>query len=288
MTKFDHKRRDLKVTDAHVHFWDTDALMYPWLDEVPILKKPFGLQRYQSATQGRANVEKLVFVQCECLPQQYLEEVAYVTALAGEYAAIQGIVAYFPLEDDNASTQLEGLAKNKLIKGIRRLEEDESLYQRPAFLKNLPLLLEHGLSFDICVKSWQLPAAVQLVQQQPEISYMLDHLGKPDIWHQEFKAWSAAIKTLAQNPNVYCKISGMFTEANPESWKLEDLQPYFMEVYAQFGADRMVFGSDWPVLTLVDSYSRWLDTFLELSKDLSEKELHSILSENANRFYKLS
>jgi L-fuconolactonase len=287
MTNLNHEIPNLNITDAHVHFWDTDALTYPWLDDVPFLKKTFDMPAYRSATETVANINKVVFVQCECLPQQYLAEVECVTSLANKYQNIQGIVAYFPIEKDHAQQQLENLAKNKLIKGIRRLEEDDSLYRNPAFIKNLSFLKAHGLSFDICVKSHQLPAAVHMVQQQPDIPYMLDHLGKPDIRHQEFNEWSAAIKSLAKNSNVYCKISGLLTEADPEAWQLEDLKPYFMEVCEQFGADRMVFGSDWPVVTMVDSYSCWFDTFLELSKDFSAIELQKVLSENANRFYKL-
>ncbi|RYF86757.1 MAG: amidohydrolase, partial [Chitinophagaceae bacterium] len=234
-----------------------------------------------------ANINKIVFVQCECLPEQYLTEVEYVTSLANKYQNIQGIVTYFPIEKYDARQQLKNLSENKLIKGIRRLEEDDSLYRNPAFIKNLSFLKVHGLSFDICVKSYQLPSAVHMVRQQPDIAYMLDHLGKPDIRQKEFAEWSAAIKSLAQNSNVYCKLSGLLTEADPEAWQLEDLKPYFTEVCEQFGADRIVFGSDWPVVTIVDSYSRWFDTFMELSKEFSTIELQKVLSENANRFYKL-
>lgn len=282
-----HKHINLSITDAHVHFFDTDKLAYPWLNEVPAIKRTFDSSHYQYATETLP-IEQIVFVQCECLPEQYLNEISYVSQLAEKDNRIRGIVPYFPLEKDDAEEQLKNLIQNKLIKGIRRLEENESLYTNPTFIRNLSLLQHNNLSFDICLKSDQLSAAIFMVEQQPEISYMLDHLGKPDIRNTEFKKWSAAIKTLAKNPNVYCKISGMLNEANHEHWKIEDLKPYFEHVAEQFGTDRMVFGSDWPVVTLVDTYHNWLSIFLELTKDYSEGDVKKILSENANRFYRLT
>lgn len=257
------------------------------MNEVPAIKRTFDSSHYQYATETLP-IEQIVFVQCECLPEQYLNEISYVSQLAEKDNRIRGIVPYFPLEKDDAEERLKNLIQNKLIKGIRRLEENESLYTNPIFIRNLSLLQQNNLSFDICLKSDQLSAANFMVEQQPEISYMLDHLGKPDIRNTEFKKWSAAIKTLAKNPNVYCKISGMLNEANHEHWKIEDLKPYFEYVAEQFGTDRMVFGSDWPVVTLVDTYHNWLSIFLELTKDYSEGDVKKILSENANRFYRLT
>lgn len=287
MEHLTNKPMNLSITDAHVHFFDTKKLEYPWLDEVPAIKKIFDTTHYQYATESLP-IEKIVFMQCECLQEQYLQEISYVSNLAEKDKRIQAIVAYFPLEKNDAPEQLENLIGNKLVKGIRRLEEDTSLYKNPDFIRNMSLLLRNNLSFDICLKSHQLSAAIHLVEQQPEISYMLDHLGKPDIRNKEFKKWAAAIKTLAKNPNVYCKISGMLNEAHPDQWKVENLKPYFEYVSEQFGVERMVFGSDWPVVTLVDSYQRWLDVFFELTKDYSPIELEKILSENANRFYRLT
>jgi L-fuconolactonase len=287
MNSLPFKHLDLGITDAHVHFFDTEKMSYPWLDEVPAIKKTFDIEHYQAATKTLP-IEKIVFVQCECLPAQYLDEVEHVTNLAQLDQRIQGIVAYFPLESNDAAAQLKNLITNKLVKGIRRLEENPSLYHHPTFVSNLSLLQQNNLSFDICLRSHQLDAAIYLVNQQPDLSYMLDHLGKPDINHKEFKNWSAAIKTLAENPNVYCKISGMFNEANHDHWTIADLKPYFEHVLDCFGTDRMVFGSDWPVLTLVDSYQRWLNVFFELSKDLAQHDIEKILSTNANRFYRLT
>lgn len=287
MDNHSNKRMNLSITDAHVHFFDTDILEYPWLNEVPAIKRTFDSTHYHYATETLP-IEQIVFVQCECLPEQYSKEISYVSNLAKKDKRIQGIVPYFPLEKANAEEEITHLIQNKLIKGIRRLEEDESLYRNPAFIRNLSFLRQNDLSFDICLKSHQLPAAIHMVEQQPEILYMLDHLGKPDIRNMEFKKWSAAINTLAKNPNVYCKISGMLNEANHDTWRIEDLKPYFEHVAEQFGADRMVFGSDWPVVTLVDSYDSWLSTFFELTKNCSEGELKKILSENANRFYRLT
>lgn len=286
MERLKSERHNFNITDAHLHFFDKDALNYPWLQEVPLLNKNFNINDFQIDT-DEISITRIVFVQCECAPEQYLEEVNYVTKLANADNRIQAIIAYFPLDKVTADKEITHLLANKLVKGVRRLEENPSLYRNPAFLKNLDLLKENELSFDICVKSEQLSSVVHLVERQPEISYMLDHLGKPDIKNREFKQWATSINQLATNPNVYCKISGMLNEADHANWKVEDLKPYFDKAIEKFGPVRLVFGSDWPVLTLVDTYSKWIDTFMELTKDLPENSIKMILSENANRFYKL-
>ena len=278
----------LSITDAHVHYFNTGIMDYPWLEQVPAINRNFETQEYKDATKD-IMVDKIVFVQCECLPEQYRAEINYVGNLSKFDSRIQGIVAYFPLEKANAENDLKRLIQeNRLIKGIRRLEEKLSLYKDDKFIQNLGLLQQYGLSFDICVKSNQIDSAVHLVSKQPEISYMLNHLGKPDIKNYEYKDWSKAIKKLAANPNVYCKISGMFNEADWKNWKTEDLKPYYDLVKEEFGVDRLVFGGDWPVVTLVDSYSRWMEAFLDLTKDLSHETLKKIVADNANHFYKLN
>lgn len=277
----------MRITDTHLHIWNTARLHYPWLDEVPSIRKNYEIQDY-GADAGQ-QVAQMIFVQCECLPDQYKKEIGYVSAAAESDPRIAGIVSWFPLHKPGIDAELEELVKNPLIRGIRRLEESPvSLYSNPVFTDNLSLLKRHRLSFDICLKAWQLPEAVKMVDRQPDIAYMLDHCGKPDIKNGELVLWKENIRLLADNPRVYCKISGLVTEADWNSWTPDDLKPYFDFVTEQFGADRIVFGSDWPVVNLASGFRGWLDTFLELCRDFSEGELAKVLYENAQRFYRIT
>ncbi|SFC66371.1 L-fuconolactonase [Parapedobacter composti] len=277
----------IRFTDSHVHFWDLALMHYPWLADVPAINRSFGLAEYRRATAG-IPIEKLIFVQCECLPHQYGTEVDYVCELGALDPRIVGIVAYFPLEEADAEARLQELSSSRLVKGIRRLEEEpDSLYDNPTFIRNLALLNTYNFSFDLCVKAHQLPAAVRLVQRQPGNRYVLDHFGKPAIRAGSFPSWKSHIVELAKNPSVYCKLSGLVTEADWNRWTLADLQPYVETVLEHFGAQRVLFGGDWPVVTLAASYRQWLETALRLCEQLTPEERHQVFYQNALTFYQI-
>ncbi len=287
MTTIHTNYNNIKVTDAHVHFWDIAGLEYPWLDDVQPINRTFGLADYRQATTGLP-IERMIFVQCECLPEQYRQEVTYVSRLAKQDNRICGIVPYFPLEAADAGIGLQSLLSNPLVKGIRRLQEETtSLYDNPAFVAALDLLRRHDLSFDLCVKAHQLPAAVRLVEQQPGNRYMLDHFGKPDINGGDFANWKSRIMTLASNPNVHCKLSGLVTEADWKRWSIGDLQPYVETVLECFGTNRIVFGGDWPVVTLAATYGHWFETAMLLCDRLTAAEKYRIFYRNALDFYRI-
>jgi L-fuconolactonase len=149
------------------------------------------------------------------------------------------------------------------------------------------MLAEYGLSFDICIKHWQLPASVELVKQCPNVSFILDHIGKPNIGSGELEPWRSNIFKLAELPNVICKVSGMANEASA-SWTLEDLRPYFDTVYEAFGEDRVAFGGDWPVCTLATTYAQWVKTVETLTASLSEAAQRKLWNTNAKRFYRIA
>lgn len=287
MTTLNTNYSGLRITDAHVHFWDLSKMNYPWLDEVPAIKKSFGLTEYQEAIQG-IFVSNLIFLQCECLPNEYKTEVDYVAQLAAEDPRIRGIVAYFPLEAAGAAEKLQALTTTRLVKGIRRLEEEPAtLYGNPLFIANMKLLFQHNLSFDLGVKAHQLPAALELVHAAPDVRYMLDHFGKPAIRTKAFTQWQHHMKELAENPHVSCKLSGLVTEADWQQWTITDLQPYVDVAMEYFGPNRMVFGGDWPVVTLASTYIHWFDTALQLCRTLSPDELNRVFYQNALDFYQI-
>lgn len=278
------------IIDTHLHLWNPHYLCYPWLDEIPLLNKLYSLDDYENSTKGIV-VEKMVFVQCECLFSQCELEAEWVTQLAGKDDRIQGIIPWAPLENGaGAKDILERFSENKLIKGIRRIiqfEPDDEFCLKPDFVKGVQLLTNYNMSFDICISHVQLKNTIKLVMQCPQVHFILDHIGKPDIKNQLFEPWKKEIKELAALENVYCKMSGLVTEANHGSWKKEDLKPYIDHVVECFGTDKIIFGGDWPVAIQATDYRRWIETLDWALSGLSENELQKIYNYNAIRFYKL-
>lgn len=278
------------IVDTHVHLWHPDQLRYPWLAEVPALNRPYLLKDYTAAS-ADLDIRSMVFVQCDTHPDDGLKETAWVTSLATTVEPrIQGIVAWAPLEEgENVAPFIEKLAENPLVKGIRRLiqSEDVDFCIQPDFVKGVQTLSRFGLSFDICIFHPQLANAIRLVQQCPQVQFILDHIGKPDIKNQLFDPWKSEIQTLAEFPNVHCKISGLVTEADTERWTSADLRPYIAHVIDCFGFDRVIYGSDWPVSTQASDYTRWVETLAEAVAGCSTEERDNLFRKNAIRFYRL-
>lgn len=277
------------IVDTHVHLWHPKQFRYPWLKQVPPLNKPYLLKDY-SAAHENLEVGSIVFVQCDVHPDDGLKETAWVTSLAAVEPRIRGIVAWAPLEEGKqVAPFVEKLAEDTLVKGIRRLIQGESVdfCIQPNFVNGVKTLARYGLSFDICIFHPQLANAIRLVEQCPNVQFILDHIGKPDIKNQLFEPWKQEIKTLADFPNVYCKISGLVTEADHENWTAADLQPYIEHVIECFGFDRVIYGSDWPVSTLASDYPRWVQTLQETVSGCTPEELKKLFHDNAIKFYRL-
>lgn len=276
------------ITDTHVHLWDIGKLRYPWLDGVPYLNRSFLLSDYNAAC-GPVKVETMVFMQCECDPSQSRDEVAWVTELARTDRRIRGIVAQAPLEKGEAARQdVEALARNPLVKGVRRLIQSESDPQfclRPGFVAGVNLLSELGLVFDICISHTQLASAIRLVQKCPSVRMILDHIGKPDIKRGLREPWMTELKALAGFPNVWCKVSSLATEADHDSWTVDDLRPYVDRVFDCFGFDRTVFAGDWPVSSLAAHYPACVQALEQLLPGASEAELRKLFRDNGRSFY---
>lgn len=278
------------IVDTHLHIWDLKRLRYPWLASVPMLNKDHLIEDYRRAC-GDVQVAKMVFLQCECDFSQYADEAAWVTEVAARDPRIRGIVPWAPLEKgDAAEAELANLAANPLIKGIRRIiqfEADPEFCLRPAFVRGVQLLPRHGLSFDICINHRQLANTLKLVRQCPNVSFILDHIAKPDIKAGLLDPWRAELRELSRFPNVWCKLSGLTTEADHQSWKAADLRPYIDHVMDCFGFDRVIFGGDWPVAAQATDYPRWVHTVDEALKGASPDELHKLYVRNAETFYRV-
>jgi L-fuconolactonase len=204
---------------------------------------------------------------------------------------LQAIVAWAPLEfGEQARAYLDELVRvDRRIKGVRRLIQGESLEfaTQPRFVRGVQLLPEYGLSFDICIKHPQLPETIDLVRRCPNVQFILDHIGKPDIKAGLLDPWREQLRELASFPNVICKVSGVVTEADHERWTPEDLRPYLEHVLACFGEDRVAFGGDWPVAYQASPYPRWVETLDRLTAQLSPSAKRKLWVENARRFYRL-
>jgi L-fuconolactonase len=279
------------IVDTHVHFWDTAQLRYPWLENSTLLNRPYLPRDYDEAA-GPVNVGKIVFVEAACADDQTQDEVDWVTALAKKEPRIQGIVANVPLEQGEAILPgLEALTANPLVKGIRRffLTQKEAPHGLlPALAKGVQCLERFGLRFDLGLQRGQIPVAMELVRQCPNVRFMLNHIGVPDIKNNELDPWRQEIRTLAEFPNVFCKMSGAATVADHESWTPEDLKPAMEHVMECFGFERTVFGSDWPVMLLATGYPRWVAAAAWVVRGCSEAEKRRLFHDTAVDFYGLS
>jgi len=282
---------DIPVIDAHVHLWDPTQLRIPWLDSDPLLNHPYLLSSYREQTQS-VPIERLVYVQVDAAPQYGLIEAEWINALAEQEPLIGGIVAYAPLEDGNCiQSYLPALTRlGSRIKGVRRLLQDESdpaFCLQPGFVRGVQLLPAYGLSCDICIRASQLPSAIALVERCPDTAFVLDHMGKPEISTHNVDTWRKEMTALAAHPHVFCKVSGLVTEADHNHWRPEDLAPYIEHVLHVFGEDRILFGGDWPVVLHAAPYRRWVETLDALTAHLSEVARRKLWAENARSFYRL-
>jgi L-fuconolactonase len=278
------------LVDTHLHLWDLDRLRYPWLASVPMLNRNHLIEDYRRAC-GPVQVAKMVFLQCECDCAQFQEEADWVTAVAQTEPRIRGIVPWAPLEKgEGVEAALARLAANPLIKGIRRIiqfEADPEFCLKPGFVRGVQLLPRHGLSFDLCINHRQLANTLQLVRRCPNVRFIMDHIAKPDIKAGLLDPWRAGMRELAELPNVWCKLSGLVTEADCQKWTPADLQPYIDHVLDCFGFDRVLFGGDWPEATQATDYPRWVNTLDAAMHAASADELHKLYVRNAEAFYRV-
>lgn len=281
---------DFPIVDSHVHLYDTSRFSYPWLANVPAIAKNHLLAEFDRA-RGTVAVERIVFAEVDVATGQNIAEARFIAELANSDPRIQGIIAAARLERGTAvAEELDQLAAIGRVSAIRRLiqtQQDPEFCLRPDFIAGVRLLGRYGWPFDICVLHHQLPAVIELVRRCPEVSFVLDHIGKPGIKAGLVEPWQSEIIDLARLPNVVCKISGVATEADHAKWTRAELRPYIAHCLEQFGFDRVMFGSDWPVLELAGNYADWVSFVDEIVAAASEQDKRKLFRDNAIRIYRL-
>lgn len=281
---------NLSVVDAHIHLWDLQKLYYPWLMNFPKINRSFSLSDYYGASNG-VNVEKMVFVQAECKPSQFMDEIKWVQALADEDKKLSGIVPWAPLHTGSVVAKtLEAFKKDKRIKGVRQLIEPEKNINfciQPKFVEAVQLLGTYGLHFELTIGPEHFPAVLKLVEKCPDTRFILDHIGNPNILEKQMEPWKSHLKSFANSGPHYCKFSNLVCNADLENWNIEDLRPYAEAVMDAFGPERLIWGSDWPHALRASSWSKWFKTATALTNGLSQEDRIAIFKNNAIHFYNL-
>ena len=275
-----------RVVDSHIHFWDTDRLDYPWLRAHPDLQRPFLPTDLEV---GDVDVEAFLFVQANPVWEQADDETAWVKALAGHDHRISAIVAGVPLDGGPAAVaaHLQELGRTTGIVGVRQLVQDQRVgfAVAPDFVDAVRLAGAQGLAVDLCIRRPQLDEVTRLVERCPDVTFVLDHLGKPDVAGGEVAAWAADLGRLARLDNVSCKLSGLMTEADDRTNDEANIGTYLRTAVDAFGPDRCMFGSDWPNAGLHISYQGWVAVVLGAVADLRPDEQDQIMRGTARSVY---
>ena len=280
----------MQIVDAHQHLWDPALFRYSWLDSLPSLNRSFRMPDYLAAAKG-LSIVKSVHLEADVDEPYMLDETRHLLALADQPDnPLEGIVACARPEREDFKSYLDKIAGHPKLKGIRRVlhTQPDEVGQGATFLNNVASLSDYGLSFDICVLARQIPIAIKLVSKCPEVVFILDHCGVPQVKEKTLDPWRSYISEIAKFPNVTCKISGLVAYADPERWTAEDLRPFVEHAVTSFGWDNVLFGSDWPVCTLSASYRQWVDALLAITREAGEANQRKLFYDNAVRVYRLS
>jgi L-fuconolactonase len=272
--------------DAHHHLWKYTAAEYGWITpQMGAIRRDF-LPQDLEPLMHHFDIDGTVVVQA----RGTLEETNWLLDLADKHPVLRGVVGWVPLTDGaRVKPVLERLASRAKLRSVRHVVQDEpdaGFILRKDFNEGVAALREFKLRYDILIFERHLPAAIQFVDRHPNQTFILDHIAKPRIKERILSPWDRNIRELAKRQNVYCKLSGMVTEADPH-WSAQDLQPYIDVVLSAFGPRRVMYGSDWPVMLLASDYERWYRTVTVAIAKLSQAEQDRIMGGTAVEAYGL-
>ncbi len=271
--------------DAHQHFWKYDPKEYDWInEEMSVLAKDYLPEDLEPLLRS-LKLEGSVAVQA----LESDKNTEFLLDLAAEHSSILGVVGWLDLNSSGISERLEGYSQEKKLKGFREVLQSKSAdyFLNESFIAGLNSILQKGYTYDILIFEHQIPHIKELLQNTIEKPMVIDHLAKPRIKDQDWKSWKGKITSLAERDYIYCKVSGMVTEAGWKKWNKDDFLPYMEIALELFGPDRLMFGSDWPVCTLAADYEEVNGIVSDFCQQLSETERNQIFGLTAKVFYQL-
>jgi L-fuconolactonase len=273
------------IIDAHQHFWHYDPVRDSWITEdMAVIRRDF-LPADLEPVLTENGVDGCVAVQAS----QSEEETMFLINMAQSYDIVKGVVGWVDLQSASLHDRLQAFSTYKEVKGFRHVAQGEpdDFLMRPAVIQGIRQLAEFGLTYDILIYPSQLKAALHLVREIPEVNFVIDHLAKPYIKKQEISRWSNFMAEIAKNQHVSCKLSGMVTEADWQNWSKKDFFPYLDVAFEQFGPDRLLFGSDWPVCLVAANYTQVKNLIEEYLVPWGDEVQAKVMGANAVTFYSL-
>ncbi len=274
------------IIDAHQHFWKYNLESHSWIeDSMAVIRRDFMPADLKKVYQENG-IEGCVAVQAD----QTLEETDCLLKLANENNFIKGVVGWVDLQSSNIDTVLQEYKANKKLKGIRHIvqgEKDTNFLLRPPFLNGISHLEKYNFTYDILVFPHQLSTTLEFVKKFPNQKFVIDHIAKPYIKDGLYDDWAILMTHIADQPNVYCKLSGMVTEADYKKWTPKQIEPYMTLILKAFGTKRVLFGSDWPVCLVAGNYKEVKNLVTDFISNLSQNEQDDIMGNTAIRFYNL-
>lgn len=274
--------------DSHQHFWKADRGDYHWMSPAaPVLCRDYLPADLQPSLK-KNKIDKTILVQAA----QTVAETDFLLELAGQNDFIAGVIGWLDLDSPQFARELEMYAKKPKFLGIRPMLQDlpdDEWILRPRVIEALKLVAERELPFEFLTYTRHLPHVLTVLETVPGLRAVLDHVSKPEIKNRKLEPWRSLMARVAKHPNLYCKLSGMITEADHKTWIPDDLRPYVEHVLDCFGVDRVMFGSDWPVCLLAGSYDQVAAALQAVVQPRLDKQGElAVFGENAARFYKLA
>jgi L-fuconolactonase len=273
--------------DSHHHFWKYSAEEYPWIgDSMAALRRDF-LPAHLKAEIAALGIDGVVSVQA----RQTVGETEWLLSLADGNDFIKGVVGWVPLAEPGVRDAVAKFAANPKLRAVRHVvqdEPDDRFILGADFNRGVSVLKDFGLVYDILIFERQLVPSIEFVDRHPQQVFVLDHIAKPRIGDNAIEPWRANIRELARRPNVFCKVSGMVTEADWKTWSEEQLRPYFDVVLEAFGPRRLMFGTDWPVCLAASGYARWVDVVRKFASGISAEEQEWLFGKTAVLAYGLT
>jgi len=273
------------IIDAHQHFWHYHPESHSWIDDsMQVIRKDF-LPDELAVILNANGIDGCIAVQAD----QSKNETDFLIGLSQKYNFIKAVIGWVDLKAEDLEEQLTYLKQFSILKGFRHIlqAEEPDFMLSKEFLKGIKLLQEYGYCYEILIYPKHLPASIKLVNQFPDMRFVIDHIAKPNIKEKQISEWQKGIESFGKHKNVFCKLSGMVTEADWENWSPSDFEPYLTIVKETFGFKRLMYGSDWPVCLLAADYKIQLELCHRFLGNCLDQEFEMVMGGNAMQFYKI-